>query len=39
MVWKNMKKGSHSITVTAFCIDGEGKKYSTVERNFNFQIN
>ena len=41
MVWKKLKKGSHNIIVRAFCTDDEGKnsKYSTVERDFDFQIN
>ena len=38
MTWGSLKKGRHTIAVRAFCVDDEGNRYSTVTRNFNFQI-
>ena len=38
MVWKNLKKGRHVITLRAFCTDDEGKRSIIARRKFKFRI-
>ena len=38
MVWKNLKKGRHVITLRAFCTDDEGEGSTIARRKFKFRI-
>ena len=38
MVWKNLKKGRHSIYLKAYCIENQIKKYSIVRKRYKFRI-
>ena len=38
MIWRNLRRGRHTVTVRAFCTDDEGNILTTTRRKFNFRV-
>ena len=38
MVWKNLRRGKHTVTVKASCTDDKGERLATEKRKFKFKI-